>query len=194
MDKIIKLSEQEFINKYWYASELKELAKSLGILKAEKLRKDELEEIILKYLKTGRINIPIKKRLNYKSNVEDILRLNTIIKNYKNNKKTWVFIIREIRKLQPDFKDKSGAKYWLNRWREEEIQKGNAITYGDLVNEYIRLNNIDRLPQIPSAKFNNFISDYLKNEKGKTRTDAIKAWEELKKRNIPKDYNSWKKD
>jgi len=154
MDKIKKLSEQEFINKYWYASELKELAKSLGILKTEKLRKDELEEIILKYLKTGRINIPTKKQLNYKSNVEDILRLNTIIKNYKNNKETWIFIISEARKLQLDFKEKSGAKYWLNRWREKEIQKGNTITYGDLVNEYIRLNHIDRLPQIPSAKFN----------------------------------------
>jgi len=194
MGKIIKLSEQEFINKYWYASELKELAKSLGILKTEKLRKDELEEIILNYIKTGEINIPLKKQLNYKSNMEDILRLKTIIKNYKNNKKTWVFIIREVNRLQPDFKIKSGSKYWLNRWREEEIQKGKAITYGDLVNEFIRLNHIDRLPQIPSAKFNNFITDYLKNEKGKTRTDAIKAWEELKKMNKPKDYNSWKKD
>jgi len=194
MGKIIKLSEQEFINKYWYASELKELAKNLGILKTEKLRKDELEEIILNYIKTGEINIPLKKQLNYKSNMEDILRLKTIIKNYKNNKKTWVFIIREVNRLQPDFKIKSGSKYWLNRWREEEIQKGKAITYGDLVNEFIRLNHIDRLPQIPSAKFNNFITDYLKNEKGKTRTDAIKAWEELKKMNKPKDYNSWKKD
>ena len=54
MNKIIKLSEQEFINKYWYASELKKLAKSIGILKTGKLRKDELEEIILKYLKTGK--------------------------------------------------------------------------------------------------------------------------------------------
>jgi hypothetical protein len=56
----------------------------------------------------------------------------------------------------------------------------------------MRLSNIDRLPQIPSAKFNNFITDYLKNEKGKTRIDAIKAWGKLKEMNIPKDYNSWK--
>ena len=194
MNIIINLTEQEFINKYWYASELKKLAKSIGILNTGKLRKDELEEIILKYLKTGTLNIPIKNQLNYKNNVEDTLSLNSIIKNYKNNKKTWIFITREACKLQPDFKEKSGAKYWLNRWREEEMQKGNTITYGDLVNEYIGLNQIDRLPQIPSAKFNNFITDYLKNEKGKTRTDAIKAWEELKKMNIPKDYNSWKKN
>ena len=50
MNKISKLSEQEFINKYWHASELKKLTKSIGVLKTGKLRKDELEEIILKYL------------------------------------------------------------------------------------------------------------------------------------------------
>jgi hypothetical protein len=194
MNKIIKLSEQEFINKYWYASELKELAKNIGISKAEKFRKDELEKIILKYIKTGKLNIPKKIRSNNKSNMEDVLRLNTIIKNYKNDKKTWFFINQEIYKLEPNFKVKSGAKYWLNRWREKEIEKGNTITYSDLIKEYIRLNNINRLPQIPSAKFNNFITDYLKKEEGKTRTDAVKAWEKLKKMNIPKDYNSWKKN
>ena len=168
MNKIIKLSEQEFINKYWYASELKKLAKNIGISKAEKFRKDELEEIILKYIKTGELNIPKKIRSNNKSNVEDVLRLNTIIKNYKNDKKTWFFINQEVYKLEPNFKEKSGAKYWLNRWREKEIEKGNTITYDDLIKEYIRLNNIDRLPQISSAKFNNFITDYLKKEEGKT--------------------------
>lgn len=193
MNKIIKLSEQEFINKYWYASELKKLAKSIGIIKTGKFRKDELEKIILKYLKTGTLHIPIKNQSNCLNNVEDTLSLNSEIQNYKNNKKTWIFISREVCNIQPDFKAKSGVKYWLNRWREKEIQKGNTITYGDLINEYIRLNTIDKLPQIPSAKFNNFISDYLKNENGKTRTDAIEAWEKLKKMNIPKDYNSWKK-
>ncbi|MDY6866206.1 MAG: hypothetical protein SVY15_09610, partial [Halobacteriota archaeon] len=84
--------------------------------------------------------------MNNESNVEDVLRLNTIIKNYKNNKKTWFFINKEVHKLQPDFKEKSGTKYWLNRWREKEIEKGNTITYSDLIKEYIRLNNIDRLP------------------------------------------------
>ena len=193
MSKTINLSEQDFINKYWYASELKKLAKDIGISNTGKLRKDELEIIILKYLKTGNLDIPKNCQLNQRKNVEDTLSLNSIIKNYKNNKKTWIFITKEVCKIQPDFKAKSGVKYWLNRWREKEIQKGNTITYGDLINEYRRLNHIVKLPQIPSAKFNNFITDYLKNEKGKTKTDAIKAWEKLKKMNVPKDYDSWKK-
>lgn len=76
MNKIVPLSEQEFVNKYWYASELKKLAKSIGILKTGALRKDDLEEIILKYIKTGILHTPVKNRLNYKKNVEDTLSVN----------------------------------------------------------------------------------------------------------------------
>lgn len=162
MNNNLKLSVQEFTGKYWYASELKELAKRIGILKTGTLRKDELEVIIVKYLKTGKVTIPVKNRSHSKKNVEDTLSLHSIIKNYKNNKKTWIFITGGVGKLHPDFKGKSGAKYWLNRWREKKMQKGTTITYNDLINEYIRLCHSDRLPRIPSAKFNNFITDYLK--------------------------------
>lgn len=193
MNRKINLSEHDFINKYWYTLELKRLAKKIGILNVSKIRKDELEKIILKYIKTGILEYPKNSKKNYKKNSEDILELDTIIKYYKNNKKTWIFISREVCKIQPDFKAKSGVKYWLNRWREKEIQKGNTITYGDLINEYIRLNNIDRLPQIPSAKFNNFITDFLKNEKNKTRVEAIRIWKKVKRMNLPKNYLSWKK-
>ncbi len=192
--KIIKLNETQFLNNYYYASELKKLAKDIGIQNIMKLRKDELEKIILKYIKTGKINNSTKNQLTHKNKIEDTLNLNSYIKNYKNNKKTWIFINHEVRKLEPNFKEKSGAKYWLNRWREKQIEKGNQITYRDLVKEYLRLTNISKLPKIPSAKFNNFITDFLKNEKGKTRTDAIKEWEKLKKMNSPKNYISWKKE
>ncbi|MDR1986976.1 MAG: hypothetical protein LBP88_08415 [Treponema sp.] len=39
---------------------------------------------------------------------------------------------------------------------------------------------------------NNFIADYLKNEIGSKRKDAIDEWIRLKELNIPKDYKSWK--
>jgi len=192
MNKVLNLNESNFVNKDWYASELKKLAKNIGIPNLGKLRKDELEKIILKYLKTGILDFPKMSQKDYKNNIQDTLSLDSIIKNYKNNKKTWAFITREVCKIQPSFKAKSGVKYWLNRWREKQIQKGNSITYHDLINEYIKLNNVDKLPQIPSAKFNNFITDFLKNEKGKSRNDVIKEWEKLKKMDLPKDYNSWK--
>ena len=41
---------KEFENKYWYMSELKKLAKSLKIPFGSKIRKDQLEEIIVQFL------------------------------------------------------------------------------------------------------------------------------------------------
>ena len=51
-------------------------------------------------------------------------------------------------------------------WIEAKLSDGEKITYNDVVREYIRLNETQgKLQQIPSCKFNNFISDYLVNEK-----------------------------
>jgi hypothetical protein len=49
------MSVTEFDNGYWYAAELKEFAKEIGIAHAGSLRKDELEHAIKRFLKTGRI-------------------------------------------------------------------------------------------------------------------------------------------
>jgi hypothetical protein len=40
---------------------------------------------------------------------------------------------------------------------------------------------------------NNFIMDYLKNEKGSKRENAMVEWKVLKELRIPKDYRSWKR-
>ena len=98
---------------------------------------------------------------------------------------------KRVRGLKP----KSGAKYWLNRWIENKLSHGEKITYDDVICEYIRLNQTEGwLPQIPSCKFNNFISNYLANEKNVTREDALKAWNKLKDMKAKKDYITWKKN
>jgi len=33
--------------------------------------------------------------------------------------------------------------------------------------------------------------EFLSHEKGATRENAVSAWQELKKMDIPKDYSSW---
>src|SRR5688572_22342788 len=48
----MKLSQ--FDNGYWYGTELKHFAKSIGIPFANRLRKDELEQCIKLFLKTGK--------------------------------------------------------------------------------------------------------------------------------------------
>ena len=183
---------QEFENKYWYMSELKTFAKSLKIPVDSKIRKDQLEEMIIQFLETGTVNK--KNCYRSKSRNRDILNSHTDVENFSNKKETWEFIHSEMDKRIPGLKPKSGAKYWLNRWIENKLSHGEKITYDDVICEYIRLNQTEgRLPQIPSCKFNNFISDYLANEKNATREAALDAWNELKAMKSKKDYITWKK-
>lgn len=190
------ISEEQFDNGYWYADEIKSFAKELGITNSSKLRKDELEVLIKNYLRTGKIAKPQRKNIiqKGKKDYELGLKLTLTINNYTNNKETKSFIEKEALKMNPGLKNKSGAGYRLNRWREEQITKRNIITYGDLVKEHIRLNKMEEpFKKIPVGRYINFLADYLANETGSTRKEAIEAWEVLKKIEIPKDYDSWKK-
>ena len=183
---------KEFENKYWYMSELKALAKSLEIPFDSRTRKDQLEDMIIQFLEIGTVNK--KNSFRIKNRNIDILNNHSYVKNFRNKKETWEFINSEMDKRVPGLKPKSGAKYWLNRWIENKLSNGEKITYNDVVCEYIRLNKTEeKLPQIPSCKFNNFISDYLANEKNTTRKDALEAWTMLKDMKVKKDYITWKK-
>jgi hypothetical protein len=82
----------------------------------------------------------------------------------------------------------------LNIWREDQIEKGVKLTYGDLIEHYVKLNRSDsRFKKIPHARYINFISDFMANESTTKKQDAIKAWNKLKEIDIPKTYKSWVK-
>src|SRR4030095_10913729 len=119
------MTETEFDNGYWYALEVKTFAGEIGIPSASKLRKDELEQLIKLFLRTGEVKGPTLRRL---------------------------------------------------------------------VKQYVKLNQTEgSFPQAPSGRYINFISDFLTEEDNATRDDAINAWRELKKLDIPKEYRAWKK-
>jgi hypothetical protein len=190
------MTAEQFDNGYWYALEVKAFADEIGIPLASRLRKDELEELIKHFLRTGEAKGPTRKNLS-RSGVRDIergLSLKLPVVNYTSNKETKDFIVKEALKVVPNLKRKSGARYRLNRWREERIDKGFRITYEDLVKQYVRLNQLEgSFPQAPSGRYINFLSNFLAAEKNATREQAVKAWRQLKKLDIPKDYRSWKK-
>ena len=187
------MSLAQFDNGYWYASELKNFAGSIGIPFSSKLRKDELETQIKRFLKTGKI-VVTQKRNSSSPKTKDValgLRLDLQVIAYTNDKETKSFLEKEANRMAPGLKRKSGARYRLNRWREEKLLKGIKITYEDLVREYVRLNQIEgAFAQIPHACYVNFLSE--KAEKGSTRKQGIQAWHKLKTLNIPKTYSSWK--
>lgn len=190
------MTEAQFDNGYWYAVEVKAFADEIGIPSAAKLRKDELEGLIKHFLRTGEVRRAIRKNLT-KSGVRDTekgLHLGLPVVSYTNDRETKDFIVREALKLEPNLKRKSGARYRLNRWREEQLEQGNKITYRDLVREYVRLNQLEgRFPQVPSGRYINFISDFMAGEKNATREQAVKAWRQLKQWDLPKNYRAWRK-
>ncbi len=190
------MTVEQFDNGYWYALEIKAFADEIGIPAASKLRKDELEELIKHFLRTGSIRNPTRKTLS-RSGVRDVergLSLKLPVVSYTNDRETKDFIVQEALKIAPKLKRKSGARYRLNRWREQQIDNGIKITYRDLVRQYVRLNQLQgSFPQAASGRYINFLSDFLAAERNATRAQALKAWEELKKAEIPKNYREWKK-
>ena len=186
----------QFDHGYWYATELKEFAETIGIPFATRLRKDELEKAIKLFLETGKIRSPTRRSLSTSGtkDVERGLSLDLRVVHYTNDKETKAFLERAAQKLAPGLKRKSGVRYRLNRWREERLIKGAKLTYGDLVKEYVRLNQTRKpFAQIPHGRYINFMSDFLAAEKGATKEQAIKAWRNLKALDIPKNYRSWVK-
>jgi len=186
----------QFENGYWYATELRRFADSIGIPSANKLRKDELEKAIVTFLKTGKTKLPTRRSLT-KTGVKDSekgLSLELPIVNYTNNKETKTFLEQEARKLVPNLKRKSGARYRLNRWREEQLTRGLKITYKDLVKRYAELNQTEgSFTKIPHPRYINFLAEFLANEKGATREEGIRAWKQLKRMDLPKTYRAWAK-
>jgi hypothetical protein len=187
---------KQFDNGYWYALELKEFAERIGIASANKLRKDELEQAIKTFLQTGKVASPTKRKLSLTGikDVERGLSLKLPVVVYTNDKETKSFLEREAQRIAPGMKRRSGARYRLNRWREEQLMKGVKLTYRDLVKEYARLNQTaEPYAKIPTGRYINFMSDFLAAEKGATRAQAIRAWKQLKALDAPKSYSSWVK-
>jgi carboxylesterase type B len=186
----------QFENGYWYATELKKFAETIGIPNASRLRKDELEHAITLFIRTGKIKSSSKKNFSASGtkDVERGLSLDLPVVIYTNDNETKTFLEREAQKLAPGLKRKSGARYRLNRWRDEQLLKGVKLNYEGLIKEYVRLNQTtERFARIPQDRYINFMSDFLAAEKGATREQAIRAWKKLKTMDVPKNYRSWVK-
>jgi hypothetical protein len=184
-----------FENGYWYLYQLKDFAGRIGVPAAKRLRKDELERAIVAFLRTGKAVLPTARSLR-KTGAKDVergLSLKLRIENYTSNRETKDFIVEQARLMAPEVREKSGVWYRLNRWREEQITSGKHPTYGDLVRQYLALNKTRRFEKIPHGRYINFVAEFLAAEKGATRAEAIAAWTEVKKLDVPKDYASWVK-
>lgn len=190
-----KMTVEDFESHYHYAAELKQFARQLGIHVGD-LRKIELEAAIKSCLKTGVVPDTRALTKTKRSGVRDALTLATRVIDYVDDKTTKQFLLNEVAMLDPSLKLKSGQWYWLNDWRRNQLRKGARITYRDVVRELRRLmSQPDRLPQIPSARFNNFITDFLADpaNRANNKSDAVAAWEQIKRVPGPKTYAAFRK-
>jgi hypothetical protein len=188
------MTEEQFDNGYWYANELKSFARDLGIGRASAMRKDQLESVIRTWLRSGMIqsqnNAPERRGAR---DFELGLRLDLPVANYTSNKVTKDFIINEARKIDPGFTRKSGTRYLLNRWREEQMAEGRKLTYLDLVRQALVLNRTKSGPlRLEHGRYMNFISDFMAANPGARHADAVRAWAEVKRVDGRKTYETWK--
>ena len=188
------MTETQFDNGYWYATELKDFAARIGVPSASRLRKDELEKTIRHFIRTREVKTFVKRGLT-KASVKDVekgLCLDLPVVNYTSNRETKDFIEREAAKLEPGFKRKPGTRYLLNRWREEQLSAGRRITYGHLVKQAIVLNKTKQGPlRVAHGRYINFISDFMAQGSHPSHREAVRAWEELKRMDAPKTYEAW---
>lgn len=189
-----KMSLNEFESGYFYAKEIRSFAKTLGIT-TENLKKNEIEIHIKACLFGDATPLPVAIPNRKNKSSRDLLTIDTPVINYVSDKKNKNFLLAETEKQFGKLADKSGQWYWINSWRKERILNGVHLTYHDLVLRLAELKQHQgRLPQIPSARMNNFISDYIadSDNQGKGKDEALKAWYELKASKIPKNYQAYK--
>jgi hypothetical protein len=183
-----RMTVAQFDHGYWYVTELRAFARQLGLPGG---RKDELERAIRRFLATGRrAPAPFRPPKGEK----DRLALGARVRVYKNEPATKDFLEREAKRMEPAYRRRSGARYRLNRWREAQLAAGKAITYRDLVREYVRLSMLEQpFAKVPHGRYINFLAAFLKREPGATHAQARAAWHRLKSLDAPKTYRGWKR-
>ena len=130
------MSLTQFDHGYWYTTELKRFAAELGIPSVARLRKDELEHAIRRFLSSGKTEAPAPKPVqsDVRSRPRDVdlgLRLDSRIIRYTNDPTTKSFLEQEARKLAPAFRRRSGAMYRFESMEgEATVRRSRAHVSG----------------------------------------------------------------
>lgn len=189
------MSEKEFSDVYFYADQLKQFAREIGIPVGNR-RKIELEDLIRRYLLTGHIETSRSTPSRQTARVRDRLEKDVAVVNYVDDRRTKEFLLRCVHEQAPELKDKSGQWYWLNDWRRRKQEEGARFTYKSLANHLRQLMETSgRLRQIPSARMNNFITDYRADSSAPqvSHKELMDKWMWLKRQPGPNTYAEYKR-
>ena len=170
------ISVESFRDYYWLKEELQLFCRENGINASGS--KIEIFNRIEVYLLTGEIKRPIRKsRVNKKKEAKINLNLDTVItENHRCSQDVRAFFNTVIPRfhfstyIQNYFKDNVGKTYHdvVNAWYEEEERKKDPSYKKNIA---------------PQFEYNQFIRDFFADPKNqeKSREEAIKSWNEIKK-------------
>jgi SAP domain-containing new25/Domain of unknown function (DUF6434) len=165
---------ESFKDYYWLKEELQAFCREQGIRASGS--KIEITERIATFLSTGEIKTP-SRQSKQKVEPQGVLSLDTIIsENHRCSQKVRAFFTNEIPHfhfstyIQNYFKSNIGKTYKdvVVAWYEEEKRKKDPSYKKNIA---------------PQFEYNQFIHDFFADpdNKGKSREEAIKAWNMIKK-------------
>ncbi|MBM7836820.1 hypothetical protein JOC54_000051 [Alkalihalobacillus xiaoxiensis] len=168
-----ELNIESFRAYYWLKKELQHFCREISASAGGS--KEELTDRIDYYLRTGELKEPIR-RVQLKNDQRKPLSLETIIgENHRCTQEVRAFFTAII----PTFHFSTHIQHYLKtnptktyndvrlEWYAEKARKKNPLYRRDIPKQF---------------EYNQFIRDYFADahNKGKTRSDAIKAWTERK--------------
>ncbi|QTD40037.1 DUF6434 domain-containing protein [Sporosarcina sp. Te-1] len=170
------LSVQDFLDYYWLKAELQTFCRGNGLSAAGS--KGEITDRICTFLETGKIMKPLRRATaRTKQKTQKELNLETVItadhrcsQDVRAFFKTVIPTFHFSTFIQNYFKQNIGKTYRdaVSAWHEEEKRKKDPA--------YIR-------EIAPQFEYNRFIRDFFAdpNNKGKSRAEAIEAWDTCKR-------------
>lgn len=172
-----ELNVQQFSDFYWLKEELQSFCRDNGISASGS--KVEIADRIKTFLQTGEIKKPLRNTSNKaKSQTQTTLSLDTVImENHRCSQQVRAFFKEAIHPkfhfstyIQNYFKNNVGKTYRdvVDTWHEEELRKKDPSYQKEIA---------------PQFEYNQFTRDFFAdpNNKGKSREEAIEAWNAIKK-------------
>ena len=169
------ISLDDYLNYYWLKAEMVSFCRKVGINPDG--WKLEIHDRIIEYLTTRKI---VKKKVSstkVQSNDEVFnITLDTIVNSsFKRNPETTAF-----------FKEVDSRFHYSVRLNQYIRNNIGEITYGDIIVEWKKEHNqkrrgIKTTPDLPQCEYNQFIKDYLADNKNRCFKDAVNAWNVKKK-------------
>ncbi|ANE86766.1 MULTISPECIES: DUF6434 domain-containing protein [Bacillus] len=170
------ISLEDFQNYYWLKAELQTFCREHGLPASGS--KTEITERISHYLTTGKVlkNSSVQKMSKAPLSYKDLSLQTIITKNHRCSEDVRAF-----------FKEKIGTNFRFTVALQKFFKENVGKTYEDAITFWYEENERKKDPTYKTTisaqfEYNRFTRDFFEdpNNKGRSKADAIAAWNEIK--------------